>query len=113
MKRSVCLGVLCVFLLSGCEKKEQPLTRNASGKNGVIASGNEQATRAGMRLLKNGGNAADAAVATLLALSIKTIGAFCIGGEAPFMFYDAGSGRVKVLNGQGGAPLDEKAIGWY
>jgi gamma-glutamyltranspeptidase / glutathione hydrolase len=113
MKNSVCLGVLFVFLLSGCEKKEQPLTFKASGRNGVIASGNEQATRAGMRILEHGGNAADAAVATLLALSVKTIGAFCIGGEAPFMFYDAGSGRVTVLNGQGGAPLDEKAIAWY
>jgi gamma-glutamyltranspeptidase / glutathione hydrolase len=113
MKNYVFLGALFVFLLSGCGKKEQPLTWKASGKNGVIASGNEQATRAGMRILKHGGNAADAAVATLLALSVKSIGAFCIGGEVPFMYYDAVSGRVKVLNGQGGAPLDEKAIGWY
>jgi hypothetical protein len=113
MKNFYCLGILFVFLLSGCGKKEQPLTFKASGRNGVIASGNEQATRAGMRILKQGGNAADAAVATLLALSVKTIGAFCIGGEVPFMFYDAGSGRVTVLNGQGGAPLDEKAIAWY
>jgi len=113
MKGCACLGILFVFLLSGCDRREQPLTWKAYGKNGAIASGNELATRAGMRVLRHGGNAADAAVATLLALSIKTIGAFCIGGEAPFMYYDAGSGRVKVLNGQGGAPLDEKAIDWY
>ena len=106
-------GALCSSLLIGCQKKEQPFTWKATGKNGVIASGNEQATLAGMRILKQDGNAADAAVATLLALSIKTIGAFCLGGEVPLMFYNAGNGQVKVLNGQGGAPLDEKAIEWY
>ena len=82
------------------------------GTNGIIASGNEQATRAGIKILKDGGNAADASVATLLVLSIKTVGAFCIGGST-FMYYDAETGAVTVLNGQGGAPLDEEAIKWY
>jgi gamma-glutamyltranspeptidase / glutathione hydrolase len=107
------LIALTVFLFVRCGTERQPLTNKASGKDGAVASGNEQATRAGLRLLRQGGNAADAAVATLLALSIKTIGAFCLGGEVPFMIYDARSGRVQVLNGQGGAPLDEKAIEWY
>ncbi len=64
-------------------------------------------------MLENGGNAVDAAVASLLVLSIKHIGAFCIGGEVPMLIYDAKSKEVKVLAGQGAAPLDSNAIAWY
>jgi gamma-glutamyltranspeptidase / glutathione hydrolase len=63
--------------------------------------------------MNSGGNAADAGAATLLALSVLTVGAFCIGGEVPVMYYDAGKKNIKVLSGQGGAPLDPKAIEWY
>ncbi len=106
------LGLLLALSCAQPEP-EQPLTHQAAGKKGVVASGNEQATRAGLRILEQGGNAADAAVATLLALSVKTIGAFCIGGEVPLIYYEAASGKVTVLNGQGGAPLDSAAIAWY
>ena len=60
-----------------------------------------------------GGNAADAAVSSLLVLSVKHIGAFCIGGEVPLIIYDAEKKEVKVLSGQGAAPKDTSAIGWY
>ncbi len=63
--------------------------------------------------MRNGGNAADAAVATILALSITDHGAFAIGGEIPFIIYDARHERVDVLAGLGRAPLDRQAIDWY
>jgi len=110
-KTYIVLLFVCLLMVS-CAKQE-PLSWYASGTQGIIASGDEQATRAGIRILKKGGNAADASVATLLALSIKTVGAFCIGGEVPFMFYNTETGKVTVLNGQGGAPLDKEAIEWY
>jgi gamma-glutamyltranspeptidase/glutathione hydrolase len=80
---------------------------------GVIVSGNASATAAGIGILARGGNAADAGAATLLALSVTTVGAFCIGGEVPVLIYDAATGDVKVLAGQGSAPLDPEAIQWY
>ena len=86
---------------------------NASGKGGAVAAGGENAVAAGISILDQGGNAADAAAATLLALSITDYGAFAIGAEIPFMIYDAKKGEVKVLCGLGGAPLDRKAIDWY
>jgi len=84
--------------------------RTAVGSKGVVVSGNAAATAAGIRMLEQGGNAADAGAATLLALSVTTVGAFCIGGEVPVLVYDAVSKKVKVLAGQGGAPLDPAAI---
>jgi gamma-glutamyltranspeptidase / glutathione hydrolase len=89
----------------------------ASGSHGVVVSGRPAATAAGIKILEQGGNAADAAAATLLALSVTYVGAFCVGGEVPILVYSAGpkDGQkgVKLLEGQGEAPRDPKAIAWY
>src|SRR5262249_37722525 len=82
----------------------------AISSEGIVVSGRAAASEAGTKMLKAGGNAADAGAATLLALSVLTVGAFCIGGEVPIMFYSAGTKNIKVLSGQGGAPLDRSAV---
>src|SRR5271169_4741824 len=53
----------------------------AAGSRGVVVSGRPAATAAGIKILEHGGNAADAGAATLLALSVTYVGAFCVGGE--------------------------------
>src|SRR5580658_3463332 len=89
----------------------------AAGSQGVVVSGKPAATAAGIRILEQGGNAADAGAATLLALSVTYVGAFCVGGEVPILVYSAGQkeGRknVRLIEGQGEAPRDPKAIAWY
>ncbi len=85
----------------------------AAGRNGAVAAGGHDAVAAGISMLEQGGNAADAAAATLLALSITDYGLFAIGAEIPFIIYDAKKMQVKVLCGLGGAPLDAEAIDWY
>src|SRR5580658_4692403 len=72
----------------------------ASGNQGVVVSGKPQATAAGVRILEAGGNAADAGAATLLALSVTYVGAFCVGGEVPIMVYSADKKTLKVLAAQ-------------
>lgn len=105
-------GLFIAFCL-GEDVLAQTISTKASSKHGVVAAGKAEGVAAGLAILKAGGNAADAAVATLLVLSIKHIGAFCIGGEVPMMIYDAKRKEVKVLSGQGAAPLDSNAIAWY
>ena len=85
----------------------------ASGKGGAVAAGGAKAVLAGIAVLKAGGNAADAAAAAILALSVTDYGPFCIGGEVPLLIYDAKSKEVKVLCGQGRAPLDAEATAWF
>jgi len=85
----------------------------ASGSQGVVVSGKPAATAAGIKILEQGGNAADAGAATLLALSVTYVGAFCVGGEVPILVYSADQRNVKLLEGQGEAPRDSKAIAWY
>jgi gamma-glutamyltranspeptidase / glutathione hydrolase len=85
----------------------------ATGSQGVVVSGRPAATAAGVRILQQGGNAADAGAATLLVLSVTYVGAFCVGGEVPILVYSADQKNVKLLEGQGEAPRDPKAIAWY
>jgi gamma-glutamyltranspeptidase / glutathione hydrolase len=85
----------------------------ATGSQGVVVSGRPVATAAGIKILQQNGNAADAGAATLLALSVTYVGAFCVGGEVPILVYSAGQKNVKLLEGQGEAPRDPKAIAWY
>ena len=52
----------------------------------MVVSGKPAATAAGIKILEEGGNAANAGAATLLALSVTYVGAFCVGGEFPSSF---------------------------
>ena len=92
---------------------ERTISWKASGKGGAVVAGGSDAVAAGIQLLEQGGNAADAAAATLLALAVTDYGSFAIGGEIPFLIYDARKKEVKVLCGLGRAPLSEEAIEWF
>src|SRR5438105_596729 len=85
----------------------------AASKIGAVAAGGAGAVAAGIEILERGGNAADAAAATILALNVTDHGACSIGGEVPVLIYEAATRQVKSLSGQGGAPLSPAAIAWY
>ncbi|MCB0094422.1 MAG: gamma-glutamyltransferase [Caldilineaceae bacterium] len=91
----------------------QQIGWKAVSSQGAVAAGGAEAVAAGIRILEDGGNAADAAVATILALNVTDHGACSIGGEVPLLIYDAQRKEVKALSGQGGAPLAREAIDWY
>src|SRR5512133_2342225 len=91
----------------------QEIGWKATSKIGVVAAGGADAVRAGMIMLEQDGNAADAAAATLLALMVTDHGECSIGGEVPLLIYDAKRQEVKALSGMGSAPLSQDAIDWY
>src|ERR1700733_6519922 len=119
MRKIISISVSLVLLVpSVCPKASKtPLSTRgpsvAAGSQGVVVSGRPAATAAGIKILQQGGNAADAGAATLLALSVTYVGAFCVGGEVPILVYSADQKNVKLLEGQGEAPRDPKAIAWY
>jgi gamma-glutamyltranspeptidase / glutathione hydrolase len=76
----------------------------ANGQRGAVVAGGPEAVAAGVGILASGGNAVDAAVATLLAQTVTDSSAFCFGGEVPILVYDAKRGVVEVIAGQGTAP---------
>ncbi len=82
------------------------------GSRGVVVSGHHQASDAGLDMLKAGGNAIDAGVATVFAQAVTEYDRFGIGGEVPILIYSAEAGQVIAVNGQGQAPR-KATIEWY
>lgn len=82
------------------------------GSRGVVVSGHHQASDAGLDMLKAGGNAIDAGVATVFAQAVTEFDRFGIGGEVPILIYSAEADRVIAVNGQGQAPR-KATIDWY
>ncbi|MBD3180996.1 hypothetical protein GF312_01820 [Candidatus Poribacteria bacterium] len=78
--------------------------KQISGKNGAVGAGPGNSEQAGLRMLKAGGNAVDAGVASILALSVTDHNAFCFGGEVPMLIYIAETKKVVAVSGQGPAP---------
>ena len=73
-------------------------------RRGMVASSQPLATMAGIKILLQGGNAADAAVATAAALNVTEPTSTGLGGDMFALFYDARTKQVTALNGSGRAP---------
>ncbi len=113
MRSSLCITAMLSLVLLQRSMYAEEISWKASGTGGAIAAGGSGAVHSGMRLLRNGGNAADAAAATLLALAITDYGFFAIGGEVPLLIFDARTEKVTVLSGLGRAPRSPEAIAWF
>ncbi|MDI6769856.1 MAG: gamma-glutamyltransferase family protein [Anaerolineales bacterium] len=74
------------------------------GRGGMVATSQPLAVAAGLEILAQGGNAADAAVATAAALNVAEPTSTGIGGDCFALFYDAKTGQITALNGSGRAP---------
>lgn len=85
----------------------RPVVHSTSG---VISSGHYLTSMAGMRMMLNGGNAFDAAVAAGFAAAvIEPIASYSLAAEGVFMLYHAASGDLLSLSGQGVAPAKATA----
>ena len=74
------------------------------GRFGVVTSTHWIASAVGMKILEQGGNAFDAAVATGLVLQVVEPHLNGPGGDMPAIIYSAATGRVEVICAQGTTP---------
>jgi gamma-glutamyltranspeptidase / glutathione hydrolase len=73
-------------------------TRPALGTNGMVSSAHPLATRTGLEVLEDGGNAYDAAVAVAASLGVVEPYMSGVGGYGAMVIYDAQTGRTRSLS---------------
>ena len=75
---------------------------------GMVVSPHYLASEAGLAVLREGGNAVEAAIATVAALSVVYPHMTGLGGDAFWTIYDPASGQVQCIDASGvsGAGVD-------
>ncbi|MFZ0268706.1 gamma-glutamyltransferase [Caulobacter sp.] len=103
------IAPLLLALIAGCA----PLSAEAGPSvapapaykpSGMVAAANPLAVEAGLRVLRDGGTAADAAVAVQAVLGLVEPQSSGLGGGAFLVFYDAKTGKVTAYDGREKAP---------
>ncbi len=100
------LGVFILLLVSACSAPKKTAyghTKGVLAKHGMVVSAKEEASQIGLSILKKGGNAFDAMVATELALAVAYPNAGNIGGGG-FMVYRLANGEKGALDYREKAP---------
>jgi gamma-glutamyltranspeptidase len=75
-----------------------------AGRHGAVAANHPLAAQAGLMVLRQGGNAVDAAVATALALGVVEPMMSGLGGDGFYHVFEAETRKSVVFNGTGPAP---------
>jgi gamma-glutamyltranspeptidase/glutathione hydrolase len=90
-------------LIEGPASRNTP-TRPAIGTNGIVSSAHPLATKVGLEILADGGNAFDAAVAVAAALNVVEPMMSGIGGYGAIVLYDAEKGETRFLHASSRTP---------
>lgn len=109
--KKICWLLLLLFVFScNTSRKaidinpyEYSITKKTTSKNGAVVSANPLASKVGIEIMKQGGNAIDAAIATQLALAVVYPGAGNIGGGG-FMVARLSNGQTLTLDYREAAP---------
>jgi gamma-glutamyltranspeptidase/glutathione hydrolase len=81
-----------------------PAPSTSTGTGGAVSSVDAEASAVGLEVLRKGGNAADAAVATAAALGVTEPYSAGIGGGGYFVYFHAATGEVTTIDGRETAP---------
>ena len=99
MKYSIKYFALFIIIFS-CSKVDEGVV----SENAMVVSAREEASKIGIKILKKGGNAFDAMMATELALAVSYPSAGNIGGGG-FMVYRMSDGTIGALDYRERAPI--------
>src|SRR5262245_52251995 len=99
-------------------RRGSPLASFSTGRpptfapTAMVCSPHSIASAAGVDVLRAGGSAVDAAIATSSVLSVVYPQMTGVGGDAFWLIYDAKANRVKFLEG-GGRASRHGTIAWF
>lgn len=101
MLRIVLAPIAALLALAGCATI--PPAETGTNSVGAVSAADPRAQEAGMAMLRRGGSATDAAIATMLALTVVEPQSSGIGGGG-FMVRGAADGTVETFDGRETAP---------
>ena len=104
MKKTFLLIAISILLISCKKADKKPKTTGLITTKAMVVSAREVASKIGTEILKKGGNAFDAMVATELALAVAYPYAGNIGGGG-FMVYRKNDGEIGALDYREKAPI--------
>lgn len=96
-RKVVLLAMLAMLLASGFVMAQEPVS-DVIAKHAMVSSSVDLATMAGVKVLRAGGNAIDAAVATGLALCVAEPTSTGLGGGGFMVIYFAKTKEVKIVD---------------
>lgn len=109
LKHAVALLLVLSVLVTSARAEPGPLSENAtepaSFRNGMVVSEDRIATLVGLSVLKNGGNAVDAAVAMGFALAVTYPRAGNLGGGGFMLVHLGKTGRTVAIDYREKAPI--------
>lgn len=102
--RNSLVAALSTILLLGALALDAATSHPVRGQNGVVSTASAIASEVGVEILKKGGNAADAAIATAFAMAVTWPSAGNIGGGG-FLVYHTAEGEATAFDFREKAPL--------
>ncbi|MCH8334430.1 MAG: gamma-glutamyltransferase [Proteobacteria bacterium] len=102
--RKLFVATLSTILLLGSVPLDAASSHPVRGKGGIVASSSAIASEVGVEILKKGGNAVDAAIATAFAMSVTWPTGGNIGGGG-FLIYHRADGEATAFDFREKAPL--------
>src|SRR5918996_2822566 len=106
MRRIGLLSALCLLALTASPFAQTSTWRPVVlSDNGMVASGHALASEVGVRVMRSGGNAIDAALAAWAVQGLTEPEMTGLGGDMFILIYLAKTNEVKFINGSGFAPM--------
>lgn len=110
--RNLILGTAAFCALAGCGRdtgaEDVQAAADQEAKRWFIAAANPYAVEAGAEVLRRGGSAVDAAIATQAALGLVEPQSSGLGGGAFMIHYDPASGNLETYDGRETAPASAR-----